>query len=187
MKKRFEHDRHSIRLKGYDYAQPGAYFVTMATYQRECLFGEIMNGEMQLNVCGHSAETCWRAIPEHFPNVELGAYVIMPNHLHGILVINDKNDRGGTIYRAPTGEQFGKPVSGSLPTIIRTFKAAVTRDLGRKFDMHNIWQRNYGACPERSRREHIIRNEKEWDRIRRYIEANPSRWAEDNEYPLKTK
>lgn len=176
-----KHHRRSIRLKGYDYSQPGAYFVTMVTQGRECLFGEIINGEMQLNVCGHSAETCWRAIPEHFPNVELGAYVIMPNHVHGIILIRDKNEEPGTgtIYRAPTEEQFGKPVSGSLPTILRTFKAAVTRDLGRKFDVHNIWQRNYY--------EHVIRNEREWDRIHLYIEANPSRWAEDNENRLKTR
>ncbi len=73
--------RRSIRLKGYDYSQPGAYFVTMVTQGRECLFGEIVNGEMLLNEFGRIADECWRAIPNHFPNVELGAYIVMPNHV----------------------------------------------------------------------------------------------------------
>ena len=90
MKSKFDpkkHHRRSIRLKGYDYSQAGAYYVTIVTYQRDCLFGEILNKEMSLNDFGKIAVECWRAIPEHFPFVELGAYVIMPNHVHGIIVI----------------------------------------------------------------------------------------------------
>ncbi|HVN17037.1 MAG TPA: hypothetical protein VMT73_14935, partial [Anaerolineales bacterium] len=71
--------RRSIRVHGFDYSQPGGYFVTIVTRQRECLFGEIVNGELLLSDCGKIAEVCWCAIPDHFPNVELGAYVIMPN------------------------------------------------------------------------------------------------------------
>lgn len=93
-----KHHRRSIRLKEFDYAQQGGYFITVVTYQRECLFGEIVNEEMQLNELGKIADECWRAIPEHFPNVELGAYVVMPNHVHGIIEITDGR---GTIYRAP--------------------------------------------------------------------------------------
>ena len=175
-----KHHRHSIRLKEYDYTQPGGYFVTIVSYQRECLFGGIANEKMQLNESGHIVYECWHAIPDHFTNVELGAYVVMPNHIHGIIVINDRTDasasaRRGTIYRAPT-EQFGKPVNGSIPTIIRTSKAAVTRRIGRELNATGIWQKNYYV--------HVIRDHEDWDRIHRYIESNPSMWAEDNENPL---
>jgi putative transposase len=138
-----KHHRCSIRLKEYDYSQPGGYFITIVTYQRDLLFGKIVNEEMKLNDYGRVVEECWREIPKHFQNVELGAYVVMPNHVHGIIVINENNNRAddessarrGTIYRAPT-EQFGKPVSGSIPTIVRTFKSAVTRRLGKGIQHH---------------------------------------------------
>lgn len=168
-----KHHRRSIRLQEYDYAQAGGYFVTIVTYQRDLLFGEIVDEEMMLNDFGKIADECWRAIPEHFPNVELGAYVVMPNHVHGIITITDGR---GTIYRAPTQEQFQKPVTGSIPTIIRTYKSAVTRLIGREHNTTGIWQRNYY--------EHIIRNHEDWDRIHRYIESNPSMWTEDEENPL---
>ena len=139
-------------------------------YQRDCLFGEILNKEMTLGPFGKIADECWRAIPEHFPFVELGAYVIMPNHVHGIIVI-----RRGTIYRAPTTEQFQKPVAGSIPTIIRTFKAAVTRRVGREHNATGIWQRNYY--------EHVIRDEQDLQNKTDYINANPSLWDEDDNNP----
>jgi putative transposase len=88
-----KHHRRSIRLKGYDYTQSGGYFITIMTYQRDCKFGNIVNKKMQLNALGVIVEECWRAIPDHFPNVELGAYVIMPNHVHGIIVINNTEIR----------------------------------------------------------------------------------------------
>jgi len=84
-----KHDRHSIRLKEYDYALPGAYFVTICTRDRACLFGHVMNGEMHLNAAGEIAQRCWEDIPTHFPSVELDACVILPNHVHGIVVITD--------------------------------------------------------------------------------------------------
>lgn len=180
------HHRRSIRLKGYDYSQAGAYFVTIVTQGRECRFGEVVDGAMQLSESGRIAEDCWRAIPDHFPDVELGAFVVMPNHVHGIIILNG-NRRGtmdgrGTIYRAPTmdttdraptTEQFQKPVAGSLATILRAYKAAVTRRINRELHLTGIWQRNYY--------EHIIRNENEHDRIHRYIEANPLNWGTDSE------
>jgi putative transposase len=166
------HHRKSIRLKGYDYSQAGAYFVTMVTYHRDCLFGKIENGEMVLNDLGKIADECWRAIPEHFPNVDLDTHVIMPNHAHGVIVIND-DGRMGAIYRAHTTEQFGKPTVGSLPTIVRTYKAAVTRIIGREHNATSIWQRNY--------HEHIIRSKREMDNIWRYIESNPAHWDDDQE------
>ncbi len=90
------HQRHSIRLQGYDYSQSGAYFITIVTYRRDCLFGEIQNGGMQLSGMGRIANENWCAIPEHFPDVELGEFVIMPNHVHGIIIV------GATHWVAPT-------------------------------------------------------------------------------------
>lgn len=167
-----KHHRKSIRLPGYDYSQAGAYYVTIVTHQRNCLFGEVVNGEMVLNDFGKIADECWRVIPDHSPLVELGAYVVMPNHVHGIIVIT--NGRG-TIYRAPTQEQFQKPVAGSIPTIIRTFKAAVTRRIGREHNATGIWQRNYY--------EHIIRDDKDLQNKTDYIEANPMLWDGDENNP----
>jgi REP element-mobilizing transposase RayT len=92
-----KHHRRSIRLKGYDYTQPGAYYVTLCTEARQCLFGDVVKGEMRLNSLGHIAFTCWQAIPAHFPHVELDAFVVMPNHLYGILVISDTPRRGTTM------------------------------------------------------------------------------------------
>ncbi len=122
-----KHHRRSIRLKGYDYTQPGAYYITLCTKARQCLFGDVIKGEMRLNSLGNIAFNCWQAIPNHFPHVELDAFVMMPNHLHGILVIRDTLMRTRQ-YRVPTieqdriskTEQFGKPVSGSIPTVIRS-------------------------------------------------------------------
>jgi REP element-mobilizing transposase RayT len=87
------HHRKSIRLAGYDYTQAGAYFVTVVTWRRDCLFGAVVNGAMRLNDFGKIADECWRAIPEHFPQVELGAHVVMPNHVHGIILINEDEFR----------------------------------------------------------------------------------------------
>ena len=105
-----KHHRRSIRIKEYDYSSGGAYFVTIVTWRRDCLFGEIVNGEMVLNALGKIADECWCAIPEHFPHVELGAYVVMPNHVHGIIVISNGESTsnvavGATQWVAPTAEQ----------------------------------------------------------------------------------
>jgi len=83
-----KHHRRSIRLRGYDYTQPGAYFVTIVTRNRECLFGDVVDGNVALNEYGHVVHACWKAIPDHFPNVTLDAFVVMPNHVHGIIVID---------------------------------------------------------------------------------------------------
>jgi REP element-mobilizing transposase RayT len=172
------HHRRSIRLKGFDYASAGAYFVTIVTHQRDTLFGEIINGEMQLNNFGHIADECWRAIPDHFPNVELGAYVVMPNHVHGVIVINDgpatnSSPVVGARHASPLRPRGVQPKS--IGAIVGSFKSAVTRRIGREYNSTGVWQRNYY--------EHVIRNEQEWDRIHRYIESNPSQWDEDSQNP----
>lgn len=171
-----KHHRRSIRLKEYDYSQPGGYFVTIVTYQRDVLFGEIVNEEMVLNDFGKIADECWRAIPEHFPNVELGAYVVMPNHVHGIIIIAESV---GARHVSPLQNQSTPRgfKRGSIGAIVASFKSAVTRIIGHEHNATGIWQRNYY--------EHIIRNHEDWDRIHRYIDSNPSLWAEDEENPLK--
>jgi REP element-mobilizing transposase RayT len=182
------HHRRSIRLKGYDYAQNGAYFVTLVAWQRECLFGEVVDGEMALSKFGLVAKQQWEKLPQRFPNTELGAYMIMPNHMHGIIVI--ANGRGTAGHpndpdrepsrRAPTQERFQKPVKGSIPTIIRSYKSAVSYriNLMRETDGVPVWQRNYY--------EHIIRNDKDLNNKTDYILANPLLWEQDNENPLHT-
>ncbi len=119
--------RRSIRLKEFDYSQPGAYFVTIVAFQRQCLFGEIANEEMRLNEFGKIAEEYWCTIPEHFPNVELGAHVVMPNHLHGVIIIHENKsfESVGAQHAVPLQKQNVKP--GSLGAIVRSFKSAVTR------------------------------------------------------------
>ena len=179
-----KHHRRSIRLKGYDYTRQGAYFITLVTYHREPLFGEIVNGEMRLSAMGKIADEHWRAIPTHFPQAELGAHVIMPNHAHGIIKLNDR----GTIVSYPnaisypneaTLEQFQKPVAGSIPTIIRSYKASVTYRIQKELNSTGIWQKNYY--------EHVIRDEEDYKRIHLYIEANISNWPKDEENPIKVK
>jgi REP element-mobilizing transposase RayT len=123
--------RRSIRLPEYDYSQEGAYYVTICTRDRKCLFGEITDGQMKLNRYGEIASNEWIKTGELRPYVIPDVFVIMPNHIHGVLVITDDDHCRGTMHRAPTGasERFGKPVAGSLPTIIRCYAAAVTRQI----------------------------------------------------------
>ncbi len=180
-----KHRRRSIRLPNYDYTQPGGYFVTIVTYHRDLLFGEIMNEEMQLNDHGKILDECWRTILDHFHNVELGAYVVMPNHIHGIIVIKESI----TTINSPltVGARHVSPLPqpsnprgfkrGSVGTIVGSFKSAVSKRIGREHNAVGIWQRNYY--------EHVIRNHEDWDRIHRYIESNPSLWAEDEENPIQ--
>ena len=196
------HHRHSIRLKGYDYTQQGAYFVTICTHQRNCLFGEIVDGEMKLNTNGEIARGSWLSIPRHFQNVELDEFVIMPNHLHGIILIvnnaevefsevegealaisNDQNQQNlSRQCFAPTvntGETI--KINGtkpqSLAAIIQNYKSVSTRQINRinKAQGSVIWQRNYY--------EHIIRDEEALNNIRQYIFNNPINWVEDKENP----
>jgi putative transposase len=172
----YVHNRRSLRLDGYDYAQAGTYFVTVCTQDRDCLLGDMVDGEMQLNAYGSAVHEEWLRTAELRHNVELDAFTIMPNHLHGIVVITHGR---GTARRAPT-EQFGKPVANSIPTIVRAFKSASTRRINqiRNEPSTHVWQRNYY--------EHVVRNERELDKIREYIATNPVKWALDRENPQST-
>jgi putative transposase len=173
------HHRRSICLPGYDYSQAGAYYVTIVTWRRDCLFGEVMNGEMRLSPFGQIADECWRTIPEHFPNVELGAHIIMPNHAHGIIVIREDTLHnlgvGAKHCVAPnvSGTSQKGPKPGSLGAIIGAYKSAVSYQINKQFNAIGIWQHNY--------HEHIIREGGEIT-----IEGNPILWNEDDENPHKT-
>jgi putative transposase len=167
------HHRRSIRLKGYDYSMAGAYFVTIVAWRREMLFGGIVNGTMVLNEWGQIVRDEWERTAIVRPNVELGTYVIMPNHIHGVLVFMD-DTVGATRRVAPTKTTLQ---SGSLGAVMAQFKSIVTKRINRLQNVTGrpVWQRNYY--------EHIIRDDREMDRIHRYIESNPSLWAEDDENP----
>ncbi len=170
-----QHRRRSIRLTGYDYSQNGAYFVTVCTKNRECLLGEIENGEMRLNDAGRIVMEEWIKTAEIRSGIELDACVVMPNHVHGIVVITHGRDtlhRRGDRPVAPTG-----PQPGSVGAIMAGFKSAVTKRINemRQMPGEPLWQRNYY--------EHVIRNEDELNRIRQYINDNPAKWDMDKENP----
>ncbi len=163
------HRRRSTRLRGYDYAQPGAYFVTICTQNRECLFGEIVDGAMHLNQMAEMVATVWNDLPQHYSGVDVDAFVIMPNHVHGIVMLSAGQPRGV----APTL---------SLPDVVHRFKSLTTARYRRGAAREGwpafagrLWQRNYY--------EHVIRDEGEMNRVREYIVNNPADWAQDENNP----
>ncbi len=152
------------------------YFVTICAVERRCIFGEIHGNDNVLSPIGEIIRNCWIEIPDHFPNVTIETYVLMPNHLHGVLTINSKapsadaqDKRGGAV------ESFGKPTPNSIPTIIRSFKSAASkrvRESGMSAN-ESIWQKGFY--------EHVIRNTQEYVDITNYILLNPARWADDED------
>ena len=154
------HHRKSIRLEGYDYSQPGAYFVTIVTFERIELFGVVQGNEMNLSPYGQTVQRIWNYLPRHFSYVELGAFCLMPNHLHAVVVMIDS-----------------KAAMRPLPEIVRWFKTTSARRINeqRQTPRIPVWQRNYY--------EHIIRSAKELDQIDLYIKSNPDMWAQDSENP----
>ena len=166
------HHRRSIRLKGYDYSQNGAYFVTICVQNRECLFGKIRNGNMVLNDAGKMIEKYWREIPEHYPNVILDAFVIMPNHMHGILIIDNNvgQPQGIAPTIAPTGKTIGDIIGAFKSLTTNEYICGVKSGKFPPFEKR-IWQRNYY--------EHIIRNEQSLEKIQNYIIHNPQKWQDD--------
>ena len=197
------HHRRSIRLKGYDYSQEGAYFLTICTYRKEMLFGTIVNEEMRLNDTGEQALQCWNAIPGHFPNVELDAFVIMPNHIHGIIVIVGANNHspinpgdisvGAKNFSPLQSNTHPAGTSQTVGSIVRGFKIGLTKWI-RNPDDNDLYGRKI-FCPyvygpkmsgpvwHRNFYEHIIRDEPELFRIRKYIVENPAKWYWDNLNP----
>jgi putative transposase len=173
------HRRKSIRLHGYDYSQAGSYFITLCTHDRLPLFGEIVEGAMVLNTAGKIVENCWRAIPGHFPQVTLDEFIVMPNHVHGIISVgaNDylplRSNETGT-----QSNEILRPLrhgtSRTIGSMVRGFKIGVTRWFRTNTNIRTVWQRNYY--------EHIIRNEDTYLTIAEYIQTNPQRWETDTYY-----
>lgn len=185
-----KHHRRSIRLSGYDYSQAGLYFITICTQKRACLFGEIKDGVMELNEIGEIAHTEWNRTPEIRNNVELGDFVIMPNHIHGIIRLLGSNVspmppcRGEShspnhldvprlpimgVCHTPIPTTQNQPTIGS---IIRGYKSSVAKQIGLLGFPGKLWHRNYY--------EHIIRNEKSLIKITEYIINNPLNWDDDS-------
>jgi REP element-mobilizing transposase RayT len=170
------HHRRSIRLRGYDYSKEGVYFLTLCTKDRACLFGDIADGKMRLNKAGEIVKKCWNDIPSHFQHVSLDEFIIMPNHIHGIVFV------GANSYSPPhmdqnTGKEGFSPKRGTAKTIgsvVRGFKIGVTKWMRFNTSIHDAWQRNYW--------EHIVRNEEELNSIREYIQYNPAQWISDKLY-----
>jgi REP element-mobilizing transposase RayT len=179
-----EDHRRSIRLRSYDYSQPGAYFVTICTHQRKFLLGCEEDGKIILSDFGSLVERIWQTLPAHYPGIELEAYVIMPNHIHGII------KRRGEAFAAETSRissiswanasppsPFLGTKPNSLAAIIQNFKSVSTRKINQRNNSAGTqwWQRNYY--------EHVIRNEKSLLKVQQYIAENPLRWAFDKENP----
>jgi putative transposase len=158
--------RRSIRLAGHDYRQPGAYFVTICAKARAPRFGDIRSGLVRLNRAGLIAHRLWLAIPRHFAHVRLDEFVIMPDHMHGILVFRAAPDD------LPRPRRFGDAVPGSLSTIIGAYKAEVTKRVNALRNTHeqSVWQRNFY--------QHVIRSRRALQAIRTYIRGNPRRWTD---------
>jgi len=174
------HHRRSTRLKGYDYLQTGAYFVTVCSHNRECLFGDIVDGEMVLNEYGQIVSESWKWLGVQYDHVELDAWMVMPNHMHGIIVIN--HDRRGSSCRggsrtAPTNVSVVKPKP--VGRLIRAFKAVSPKQINRVRNTPGIpvWQRNYY--------DHIIRDERSLEAIRDYIINNPAQFHAAKGEPVK--
>jgi putative transposase len=191
-----QHHRRSIRLRGYDYAQSGAYFVTICTQDRACLFGAVVDGAMRLNEAGRIIQEVWEGLPRFYPGIAIDAFVVMPNHIHGIIILVGAGPcacpagpcacpAGPCACPGPTetGQPQGvAPTTLSLPDVVHRFKTMTTKryiDGVKTRGWHpfpgRLWQRNYY--------EHIIRNEESLTRIRQYIVENPLRWHLDRENP----
>ena len=172
-----EHHRQSIRLKEYDYSQEGLYFVTICVQKYACLFGQITEGKMCLSEIGEITGKLWYEIKNHASNIELHEFVVMPNHLHGIIEIIDANvgarhalpTRAG--HALPLQTRFQNPGKNTLSSIVGSYKSAVSKYVHHLGFTKFSWQRNYY--------EHIIRNADSYTQIAQYIINNPINWKSD--------
>jgi putative transposase len=172
------HHRRSVRLRGYDYAQAGAYIVTACTYERECIFGHIVDDEMVLNEAGGAVQRIWEGLPERFVTIEMDAVVVMPNHVHGIILITRDNQHHTAPGTGNTASLQGAASSApTLGQIMRAFKSlsAIRVNAMLARSQRPVWQRSYY--------EHVIRNDAALKRIRQYVAENPACWAQDPENP----
>jgi len=190
--------RRSIRLRDYDYRDAGAYFVTICSFQRECLFGEVVDGEVRLNDAGGMVSDLWEVLPERFQTVRTEEHVVMPNHFHGIIMILDgrgepcvrpsfrKDDNRGKGDQEQKGDHKDRPYGtedNSLARVIQAFKSLTTHAYIEGVNFQEwppfpgrLWQRNYY--------DRVIRSEKELANIRQYIVDNPAKWDLDENNPV---
>jgi len=172
------HHRRSVRLQGYDYSRGGAYFVTICTQDRARLFGEVIGRQMNLHAAGRMIAEVWVGLPARFSMANVDAYVVMPDHLHGVLILRD--EVGERVEQAEVGhvhDHSRGTLSGTIGRILQAFKSISTHGYIQGVEQQDwppfvgrLWQRNYY--------ERIIRSEHALERIRGYIDANPARWAE---------
>jgi putative transposase len=169
-----DHHRQSIRLPGYDYSQAGAYFVTIVTWHRVCLFGAFTDGQFAASTLGQVASIEWQKLGTRFPFASFDTFVVMPNHVHGIVVIKTQAEGGNQEMQTS-----GRLRPHSLGSVIGAYKSTTARliNMLRKTASAPVWLRNYY--------EHVIRDEAEWSKIYDYIEDNPRRWSEDEENPTR--
>ena len=171
----------SARLQNWDYGANGAYFITICTQNRQHFFGKIVDGQMQLNELGQLAEKYWLEIPQHFSFIELGNFVIMPNHTHGILIINKMDNHHVDTLQCNVSTNANKnqqmanisPKSGTISTIIRSYKSVVSKN-ARLIHADFGWQSRF--------HDHIIRNAQSFETIQNYISNNPLNWDKDKFY-----
>lgn len=171
-------ERKNTRMKQWDYSSEGCYFVTICVKNRAHVFGVVDNGKMILNERGKFAYECWEQIPIHFPDVEIEQFVVMPNHVHGIVVLKNKTEhvvRNKYIYSLSTNgiKKSKNRNMMKLSKIIATYKAAVTRKINKNpSNNYFAWQRSF--------HDHIIRGEREFHNIQNYIFFNPDNWRDDD-------
>jgi putative transposase len=165
---------HSIRLRGYDYTSSGLYFLTICPHEKRCIFGQIIDGQAVLSRAGVIVRECWIGIPEHFSQARLHEFVIMPNHLHGIVEVCGKLGRSGAA--SLRGRNPTSVAPGSLGAIVRSFKGAATKRVHEDLEWSGeVWQRNYF--------ERVVRDGEEFSAATRYVLENPERWEWDRENP----
>ena len=167
----------STRLPGWDYASAGWYFVTICTRDRVPFLGDVVDGEMYLSPIGEIVAEEWQRTPQVRSNVTLDEWVIMPNHIHGIIVIVAGTPRVKTPRRGVSTTGRGGPTlrSGSLGAIVGQIKSVCTKRIWAAGHADFAWQSRFY--------DHIVRNQASLQRIRAYIANNPAKWAEDRDNP----
>jgi putative transposase len=179
-KRRRKKSKHTRpRLQHINYSWSYFYFITICTHQRTPIFGQIIQNKMILNPKGILARDCWDQIPLHFPHVEVDASVFMPDHFHGILTIKPEYTQDKLYDDPALCEAFGKPVSGSIPTVIRSFKSVVTKQINAACQTPGakIWQSKYWDV--------LIRSQKHLRIVRRYIHNNPRKAKKYKDYLIE--
>lgn len=162
----------SMRHADHDYTAPGAYFVTICVHDRQMLFGQVIDGTIHLNRLGSIAHSCWSIVTRHQAHVQLDCFVVMPNHVHVLIWMHERNDASTDAVQ----RQFAQPIAGSLSTLVGTYKAEVSRRARRAelAPVGPLWQRNFW--------DRIVRDERELNNVRSYIVTNPQRWSADEFY-----